>query len=263
MKKAVLLILLLFLFFMALQNWEGLQKNATDDETIEQAIARLIAVHEADAQSHLGAGESMDNHKSAEVIDHPTVSIVADKISASDVIYSFFFESKDKYPTSLLLDITYAGTGVLTVGYPTGTNAYIAFPVYLPVNFYNENYDMVFSFSSRLENADSNLDGYFQFVNLRFVVVAGELFARFYNNASYSETDLSDVVLTSAHFYKIVFLSTDQTAYFYIDGVLVASLQRPSGTPQISGNAPRFDFTLSGGSYCNVYLASVLLSRSV
>jgi len=64
---------------MAIQTWGSLQKSTTDDETIEQAIGRLISDHEADASAHLGAGESLEAHKTAEVIDHPAQSVVIDK----------------------------------------------------------------------------------------------------------------------------------------------------------------------------------------
>ena len=49
--------------------WGMLAKSATDNETIEEAIARLILAHEQDAESHLGADESLQSHKAAEIID--------------------------------------------------------------------------------------------------------------------------------------------------------------------------------------------------
>jgi hypothetical protein len=65
---------------MAQQTWSLIPKSQTDDETIEQAIARLILEHEADEASHLGAGESLQSHKAAEIIDHLAESIIEDKI---------------------------------------------------------------------------------------------------------------------------------------------------------------------------------------
>ncbi len=65
---------------MGIQSWGSLQKSTEDDETIEQAIARLIAEHESDSESHLGVGESLEAHKTANVIDHPADSVVSDKI---------------------------------------------------------------------------------------------------------------------------------------------------------------------------------------
>lgn len=64
---------------MTLPLWGLLQKSTDDSETIEQAIARLIAVHEESPTSHLGEGESLSAHKHDTIIDHPAQSIVLDK----------------------------------------------------------------------------------------------------------------------------------------------------------------------------------------
>lgn len=60
--------------------WGMLAKSQTDPETIEEAIARLIAAHESDAEAHIGAGESLENHKAASVLDHPVESIGINKL---------------------------------------------------------------------------------------------------------------------------------------------------------------------------------------
>jgi len=60
--------------------WGMLAKSQTDPETIEEAIARLIVAHEADAEAHIGAGKSLENHKSAETIDHPILSVGPNKL---------------------------------------------------------------------------------------------------------------------------------------------------------------------------------------
>jgi len=81
MKKTIYLILLFIFLIMAIQNWGALQKSADDDETIEQAIDRLIAVHEGDSTAHLGDGESLQAHKNEDVIDHPAFSVLDDKMA--------------------------------------------------------------------------------------------------------------------------------------------------------------------------------------
>ena len=73
---------------MPLQTWSGLQKSSTDDETIEQAIARLIGDHNADPTAHRGAGESLDIHKTADVIDHPPYSVLNDKLELQSRAYT-------------------------------------------------------------------------------------------------------------------------------------------------------------------------------
>jgi hypothetical protein len=66
---------------MALPTWEHLHKNQTDSEQIEDAVARLIAAHEADPEAHLGVGESLQSHRASEIVDHLARSIVRDKLA--------------------------------------------------------------------------------------------------------------------------------------------------------------------------------------
>jgi len=64
---------------MSLPIWGLLEKSVDNPQTIDQAIAEAIAVHESDPTSHLGPGESLQAHKSDSIIDHPAQSVVLDK----------------------------------------------------------------------------------------------------------------------------------------------------------------------------------------
>lgn len=59
---------------MAAVTWGMLEKSQTDDETIEEAINRLIA-----------AADLLPAHKASEIIDHVAGSIISDKISRRQV----------------------------------------------------------------------------------------------------------------------------------------------------------------------------------
>ncbi len=65
---------------MAEEVWGLLEKSQVDNETIEQAIDRLITAHLADAGAHALAAESLKVHKDQVVVDHPADSIITDKI---------------------------------------------------------------------------------------------------------------------------------------------------------------------------------------
>lgn len=71
---------------MAAINWGMLAKSQVDPETIEQAIARLILEHNENEEAHLGAGQSLQSHKAAVIIDHLASSIIADKIKDFEVL---------------------------------------------------------------------------------------------------------------------------------------------------------------------------------
>lgn len=65
--------------------WGELPKSQSDNTTIDQAIAAAIAAHEADPDAHYAAGAAIDIHRTSDVIDHPALSVVPDKIT-NDVI---------------------------------------------------------------------------------------------------------------------------------------------------------------------------------
>ena len=66
-------------------NWGMLSKAQDDSETIEEAIARLVAVHNADEEAHLAVGQSLQSHKASEIIDHLAASIIEDKIGDGEI----------------------------------------------------------------------------------------------------------------------------------------------------------------------------------
>lgn len=243
--------------------WGTLEKAQDDSSLIEDAIASAITAHEEDPTAHLGDGESLQSHKSEDVIDHPKASIVADKTGASDITFNFSFESDTGFPNSLQLITEFAGSPYLYLEYGYTPNGYVEFTQNLITDIYNENKTMILTFGARCEASDTHLTGYFGYNNLRFSVIAGVLKARFYRSTAYSEVDLSSIDITEFHFYKIIYLPTDDNAYFYVDGVLVATISRLTGTPIVSGVAPLFDFTVDGSSEFLIHFAGVSYSRGL
>lgn len=75
---------------MNLPVWGQLQKSLDNPETIEEAIIRLINEHAADPTAHLAEGESLNMHKTDEVIDHPAFSVVNDKVPDGGLSYRWF-----------------------------------------------------------------------------------------------------------------------------------------------------------------------------
>jgi parallel beta-helix repeat protein len=88
MKKLLIICLIFSLIDMSVVTWDMLAKNQTDPETVEEAAARLIAAHVADETAHLAVGESLSEHKTDAVVDHPAESVVNDKIQYSARAYS-------------------------------------------------------------------------------------------------------------------------------------------------------------------------------
>lgn len=77
---------------MSVETWGLMPKSQIDPETVEEAITRLIGVHEHDPTSHLGENESIEAHRTSEVIDHLKDSIVSDKFSQTDKAIITYYE---------------------------------------------------------------------------------------------------------------------------------------------------------------------------
>lgn len=67
--------------------WENLAKSALEPTLIEQAIAEQIGDHNNDSDAHLGAGQALESHRAAEIIDHLAESVVNDKIQRAARAY--------------------------------------------------------------------------------------------------------------------------------------------------------------------------------
>lgn len=66
---------------MATPNWGLLTKSVVDDETIEEAIQRIVQEHDDDETAHLDTGQALQSHKASEIIDHAAASIIDDKLA--------------------------------------------------------------------------------------------------------------------------------------------------------------------------------------
>lgn len=101
---------------MAVLNWGDLTKNSEDSETIEQAIARLIAQHNDDQESHLAAGQSLQSHKGAAIIDHLANSVVRDKLAFDRFAIDELFATLDPWQINAYVESMGYGDVLLMVG---------------------------------------------------------------------------------------------------------------------------------------------------
>jgi len=85
---------------MTLPLWGNQEKAQEDNEKIEEAIARMIAEHNADSEAHLGSGQSLDAHKKEKVIDHGAGSVYADKYAMKELCFETEFEGLGGFITN-------------------------------------------------------------------------------------------------------------------------------------------------------------------
>jgi len=222
--------------------WQELPKSQISSETIEVAIARILADHNTDPSAHAESGESIWTHKQQEIIDHLAESIVDDKIgegeisqkrlSGTEVQLWLAFESLDGWT-----DTTQDGSatcGILSARLETAnvTDAYVSLLTYsaFPVNM--PDFTKEVSFQTAVQAEDETDYTAYWFTGYTAGVDGEEGFGfKITNGTLYAMTVTSVGGVTSEHLTEITGIAIDERhiyrgkvsggkAYFYIDGVL-------------------------------------------
>lgn len=243
MKKFIFIFFILCAFFlcynvaMSIDTWGMLPKSGTDSETIEQAIARMIQEHDDDNTAHLEPGQSLQEHHSSDVIDHPAGSILADKISNREMMFFFPFESFDKY------DISSAGVTQSLAGFRLDTSAtintarWVRAHVSSGMAHVNSNKAISFQFIGSLSGSGNYLaygvaggiNTYEESPGIGFKFQNGSLYAveHVWAEEDFEEYTslISDVDVSQKHIYRVDVDTDENIAYFYVDGVQKTSLE--------------------------------------
>lgn len=221
---------------MALPLWGQLEKAQDDTQTIDEAIAEAIANHEADSEAHLGSGESLEQHKAEDIIDHPAGSLLSDKQTMTEIAVSTIFESLDGWTTGG--DVSNDDIPGLQFYVEDGfvDDSYIRSNPQTPVNFFSNDFDMLFQIQARYDFAGSGYDGNFGFFGANsitpsgfgFIVDQGALYAYVKNGTENEQSDEISLDLTADHVYRAYLDSGLQEVLFYVDGTLEATLDVPT-----------------------------------
>jgi len=105
---------------MPLLTWGDLLKAQDDNETIEQAIARIVQEHDDDASAHLDTGQSLQSHKASEIIDHLARSVYRDKLIFDRFQFDETFNSLDAWSKTAGVSLT--SMGEVTLSTTASTN---------------------------------------------------------------------------------------------------------------------------------------------
>jgi len=234
---------------MANPVWGQLEKAQDDAETIEEAVARLIAEHEADAGAHTGTGESLETHKTQETVDHPAGSVVADKIPDGQLELHQY--SYSRYVTQIdlgaLANDRYSGSGF-------GSSLYAELSTGAVANVWkyadtggDEEYNLLgddtmnpnFRFRlvpSRLTNMEIYFGiGDFQGDNaLGFKMVDGDLKAVWWDNDPLEHLEAITCDISEPHNYEVQ-VDSEVAIYWLIDGIVVNTLTWAGSDVTFSG----------------------------
>lgn len=215
---------------MTLPLWGTLEKAQDDPTTIDEAIQTAITEHEADPTAHQGEGESLEAHKSEEVIDHPAQSIVVDK-------QQFGFYDEDSSPLGGFgwdPDVgTITGAGTRNLLFSLFSQTDVTTTERLPWELTTDypDADLVLRFRLNMNGAQ-NADGS---ARLAFIDVSGEAtdgrieFVKdgtsYYYRLFYDDVEVAEYELQSGgemtKFIAVVVDSVNENVQLHVDGVLV------------------------------------------
>lgn len=255
---------------MGLQTWAGLEKSADDDETIEEAIDRLIAVHEASPTSHLGEGESLQSHKSEEVIDHPAGSVLADKQTSIETIVRSSFSSLDSWVGGG--SYSNPSLGVASIGIESGgvENSKLVTDLLLPYPFLDVTYDLMFQVVAQFIIDDDDFSFCFGQLNdittnlhgIGFVFEGGELKGHAQNSTEEKETSAITIDLSLAHVYRYNLQASTGKIKFFIDGAEVGEIDVPAGA-WADEYVARFQLYTTGTGIVTMNFGDLTISRAL
>jgi len=244
--------------------WGNLPKSQTDNETIEQAIDRIILEHNNDEESHLGVGQSLQSHKASEIIDHLASSIVADKIGDREILptHTDDFARDTQSPSLETLVSWNKSTGItggighvfFSTGAVISTPRYM-YPWYSSVPTWNKNLRAQWAVMHITTTnqifytavGQAYVFGGVTSQGIGFKVVDNTIYAFHSRSVGASNTEyltaLEGVTLTNLNLLRIEFVP-DTRIDFYVNNVLKATHE---------SNLPNPAYT-AGGTIASVYL---------
>lgn len=241
---------------MSFTLWGLLSKAQDNPQTIDEAIADAIAVHNDDPTAHLGTGRSLEAHKTNEVLDHVAGSVLNDKMSMTE--YSLIPNLRDNtFFTSLLSVGEYDDSNPPGVNLSLFDSSGYAFRIGLILGITNQlnyNKDMLIQYNFVI-NEHSNYDAY-----LFYGYLSGDTLQ---NGFGFKIVDdvlkgfyvsTSGVVYTSSMSFSNGVIQSLRAQYnktlgvidYYVNGVLQNSLTVSNG--KTSGSSPRFWFGVKSSS---------------
>jgi hypothetical protein len=255
---------------MAEPVWGNLAKALDDDTTIDEAIAAAIATHEADADAHTGTGESLETHKGQAVVDHPLGSIVADKATFSELAIRTAFESLDGWSTvGDVTNTTFPGCSLYVEYGAVNTSKLYSNPQ-VPTNFFNSAKDMLYQIMCKFSLSNTHFNAWLGFITdhasttagFGFVINDGVLKAHVRAGSTTTESDAITCTLSNDHIFRAQYNATTGYVYFYIDGTLVATIAKPTGTWE-DDTGPNLGIEVAQSNDGNLFTGDLYVSRQI
>jgi len=264
---------------MTVVTWGSLSKGQDDNETIEEAIARLIDVHLADSDAHIEAGQSLYVHKQSETIDHLADSIVEDKVvdgaiilqklTADKRIIVSSFESMDGWYETGTISQDLSCVSIATTAVLNNIAEIDSAPSYWVGVDWDK--DMFYQSTVRLAQITDQLvyfglggsDDLGGFSGAGFKIQDGTLYCYHATDSGsgfvYTTFEITGITLTSWNVYRIVYDESAGTLKFYINGTLKKTFDSSLPTDNNDGLF-LYEIKTEATAIKKIYVSDVLYS---
>lgn len=244
---------------MSIFTWGAQPKSQVDPETVEEAITRIVAQHEHDPASHLGENESIEAHRTSEVIDHLAGSILPDKKDMTDLNYDINFQSLDGFSIT-----GYASVGDLKLNLyvesPSANTARVYFVPFQEDLYSTASYSMLLQCITWFSGGTLST-AYLEFHRVGFQLEHGRIRGYYWTNgfASQEFTPWYTIDMNVLHSLRAQYFSLEGVARFYADGDIVGELTFPF-TPQAEDVILDLNHSRNTQTDVYLYIASLKLA---
>ena len=221
--------------------WGALPKAQDNAQTIDEAIAAAITAHNADSEAHLDTGSVLGDHRANEILDHPAGSVLADKVTLTEIDVYTDFPSTAGWTPSGDYDIGFYPGIRMGSNYPDANGTRLNSNEGFGERMFNLAKDFLCEWAGTI--TDSDTATFFIGVSessypvsgddcFGFKSINGALRGIFGKGATFYQTDVYGGDISEPHVYRVQYNATEEVIYFYVDGVLLGSsdLSALSGT---------------------------------
>ncbi len=229
-EAAIARISQLYSSMLAFGTWGMVPKSQSNPDTIDDQIAADIVAHNADESAHLAAGQSLQSHKAAEIIDHIAGSVVRDKLGFDRFQIDEHFSTIDPWAKTagVFLDqiaqmslTTSGGSGDVQYAYiiPGDSMSNGGIAANSPTWEIRIKANQTTAQTIYIVQGDPAVPA-----GIGFKIVNGTLYAVYWDGDSVEQTTaIAAVSVDEWHNYRVEFVS-GVSAKWYVDGVLKKTL---------------------------------------
>lgn len=232
-----MLLISAIIFLMSTETWGTLPKAGDNNQTIEQYVLEQIAAHNDDFVAHADTGQSIDEHRKNDILDHPAGAVLPDKISFNDINFETTFDfltgftkqgsvAASSWP-GMTMEIADGGQDTASLqanflGILTGTTA--TYDILFDTYFYRDSATDAWSLRVGVTNTGRSTH------YLGFRVVGGYIRGYARVNGTYTETsDLFYLPQGGLNFVRVYYSYAEGLVYFYINGEQKGTLDAAAG----------------------------------